>query len=102
MLAGDQVWQAAVLGSLASFENWISRDDLFFFPEYTDHGPKHISAVLETCGHLIAQNAWTALTTPDVGALVIATLLHDSAMHLTGDGFQFLVAGAYPAILHSG
>jgi molecular chaperone HtpG len=76
------------------FNDWMDDNTkgLYFFPEYTDHGPKHIAAVLESSVALITEEARDILTTEDAAVLVLATLLHDSAMHLTRDGFLRLLS----------
>ena len=75
------------------FDEWVGDDTkgLFFFPEYTDHGPKHVSSVLAGAEALILEDAWKAVTPEDVAVLVTAALLHDSAMHLSADGFLALL-----------
>lgn len=71
----------------------IVRDSLEFFPEYTDHGPAHISAVMRSAWWLVAEKTRTACFTPqDAVALALSALLHDIAMHLTADGFRSLIA----------
>jgi molecular chaperone HtpG len=64
---------------------------LFFFPEYTDHGCNHIEGVLASIDALITADSYALLTSEDVGALVLATLLHDSAMHFHADSFLDLI-----------
>jgi signal transduction histidine kinase len=64
-----------------------------FFPEYTEHGADHVQCVLDTCGALVANDAWSALTAEDAGILVVSVLLHDLAMHLSDDDWRQLVAG---------
>jgi molecular chaperone HtpG len=92
-LLGQSELGHAVRLSLRDFEPWIegSLGSLFFFPEYTDHGPSHISAVLAAAEFLIRSDAWKHLTSEDAAVLVLATLLHDSAMHLAADGFLDLI-----------
>jgi len=51
--------------------------------------------VLDTASSLIADAAWPLVTPGDAGALVLSTLLHDCAMHLSEDGFIALVTGRY-------
>lgn len=69
----------------------IVRDGpLPLFPEYTDHGPRHIAAVIDSACSLVAQPK--TFSPQDAGALGLAALLHDIAMHVTADGFQSLTA----------
>jgi molecular chaperone HtpG len=64
---------------------------LTFFPEFTDHGVTHVQDVLRATEFLITEEAREVLTVEDVAVLVLAILLHDSAMHLTVDGFLSLI-----------
>lgn len=92
--------EAFVLSAISAIEPWLADETtgLPFFPEYTDHGPKHINGVLQSTTSLISEEAWPLLTPNDGGALILATLLHDCAMHLTEDGFLALVEGDWPLI----
>ena len=58
--------------------------------------PRHITATIDSASSLIRDEAWPVVTPTDAGALVLAILLHDSAMHLSEDGFVSLV-GPKPA-----
>jgi hypothetical protein len=84
--------------SLAAFAPWISDNKLPFFPEFTDHGPRHISEVLATATSIITDRAWELLTGADAAALTLSVLLHDSAMHLTEDGFVWLIQQSEPRL----
>ncbi len=90
---GQDTLSHAVRLYVKQFEGWVGDDTkgLFFFPEYTDHGPKHVSSVLAAAEALIREESWPLLTTEDAAVLVLATLLHDSAMHLTADGLLDLL-----------
>lgn len=92
----DAALAGAVRTALAEFEPWLEDNKLVFFPEYTDHGPDHIRQVLDTASSLIADAAWPILSAADIAALVLSTLLHDCAMHLSEDGFIALVTGRQP------
>ena len=81
----------AVSLSFAEFEPWLRLSGTPFFPEYTDHGPKHVQEVMATASAIIRDDAWSVITPSDVAALSLAILLHDSGMHLTEDGFISLV-----------
>jgi molecular chaperone HtpG len=70
---------------------WFEDNKLVFFPEYTDHGPKHIQEVLATTEALITPSAWRALGPEDAATLVLGVVLHDCAMHLSEDGFLALI-----------
>jgi hypothetical protein len=96
LLAQDASLHGAVLSSLSLFEPWLASSTMPFFPEYTDHGPKHSEDVLQTIESLIADQAWPAMSPGDSAVVILATLLHDSAMHLREDGFIALVSGTQP------
>jgi hypothetical protein len=75
---------------------------LDLFPEYTDHGVSHVQCVLDSADELLTEAAWDLLTAEDVAVLTIAVLLHDSAMHLSNDGFLALIRGDEPVPLIPG
>src|ERR1035437_5972949 len=91
VLKGDGLLHGSVLISYAEFRPWLESSGTPFFPEYTDHSSKHIVEVLQTASSLVRDEAWSVLTASDAALLCLATLLHDSAMHLTEDGFLSLV-----------
>ena len=78
---------------IVDFEPWFKDSKLPFFPDYTDHGISHVEDVLTSATSLVSDYAWKVITAQDAGMLIIATLLHDCAMHLTEDGFIALVTG---------
>lgn len=69
----------------------LEKNDLPFFPYYTDHGIAHIEAVLQSASDLIPEEAWQVLTAEDAAVLIGATLLHDIAMLVQADGFLELI-----------
>ncbi len=81
----------AVTASLSEFKPWISSERPPFFPEYTDHGVNHIEAVFETAQSLIKDESWKVFTSSDAVTMLLAILLHDSAMHITPDSFIVLI-----------
>ncbi len=72
----------------------LQGSNLTFFPDYTDHGARHITDVLSTQEDLVPDEVWTKklLTDADAAVIIGGTLLHDLAMHLTEAGFRELVA----------
>jgi hypothetical protein len=85
----------AVHSTLRRFEPLLGdkSKQLFFFPEFTDHGCNHLTSVLASAEALIPQSVWGAssLSGDDAAVLILATLLHDCAMHLSADGFLSLL-----------
>jgi molecular chaperone HtpG len=79
-----------------AFERYLAvlstaNSGLFFFPEYTDHGPAHIRNVLTTAVALLSKKAWATLTSNDGAVLASSALLHDAAMFLTADSLIYLL-----------
>lgn len=95
MIEKDSEIDSIATGALASLFPWFQDNKLYFFPEFTDHGVDHINTVLKTAAQLIPQAAREKITPNDAGALIMAILLHDCAMHLSWDGFQTLLSGEY-------
>ena len=92
-LASDKNLRAAVDGTVADFDAWLNDSKLPFFADYTDHGSKHLTQVLATGVGLMTKEARQHFTSGDAAVLVIATLLHDCALHLSEAGFWELVKG---------
>lgn len=82
---------AAVGSAISAVHPILERNEAPFFPDYTDHGQKHIESVLRTCELLISDEAWSVFTREDAAVLILATLAHDLGMLITADGFQVLV-----------
>lgn len=92
LLQKDDNLTAAVLHAISVVRPWFEDNKLVFFPEYTDHGPKHIQEVFETAESLITESAWEILNPKDVAVLILGIILHDCAMHLSEDGFVSLIS----------
>lgn len=89
--------QATVSNAMSTMHPWFLDNKLFFFPEFTDHGVDHINTVLATVELLISKDARSVFSSQDAGAITVAVLLHDCAMHLSWDGFRTLLSGEYVA-----
>ena len=87
----DPALASSTYSAIDKMEKWIAKTPMAFFPEYTDHDPKHNEDVLHTAIDLMADSAKGLLTPSDAMVLTLSTLLHDCAMHLTEDGFISLV-----------
>jgi molecular chaperone HtpG len=92
-LAANKKMRSAVDGTAAEFDGWLKDSKLPFFTDYTDHGPEHLNHVMVTTAALIPLEAQEKLTAEDAAILVLAVLLHDSALHLSEAGFQSLIKG---------
>ncbi|HWW76589.1 MAG TPA: hypothetical protein VNZ44_14430, partial [Pyrinomonadaceae bacterium] len=90
----DKSLREAVDAAAVDFGPWLKHGTPPFFPDYTDHGIGHVEDVLATASSLISDEAWPEVTAADAATLILATLLHDCAMHLTEEGFDALVTGA--------
>jgi hypothetical protein len=90
LLRNDRALHAGVLLSFAEFAPWLRSSGTPFFPEYTDHGPNHVTEVLESAVSLASDDSHRIMTAGDAATLCLARLLHDAAMHLTEDGFLAL------------
>jgi hypothetical protein len=64
---------------------------LALFPEYPDHGIDHYQHVIDASEGLITNEFRDSITPEDVAVMMLSILLHDSAMHLTADGFLTLL-----------
>lgn len=90
----DSTHEAAVQKALKDFGRWFGDESkLTFFPDYTNHGIQHIRQVLDTATNLIPQKARDYFSADDAAALILAVLLHDSALHLSKAGFWYLIKG---------
>ena len=90
----DSPHEPAVQKALKDFGRWFGDESkLTFFPDYTNHGIQHIRQVLDTATNLIPKKARDCFSAADAAALILAVLLHDSALHLSKDGFRYLIKG---------
>ncbi|MCP4344601.1 MAG: hypothetical protein GY795_03620 [Desulfobacterales bacterium] len=80
-----------VKSSVSDFAPWLKQNNVKFFIEYTDHSLEHVSKVLGTADKLIREKCRGIISAGDVATLILATLLHDCAMHLSEDGFATLI-----------
>jgi molecular chaperone HtpG len=71
-----------------------SSSRLPLFPEYTLHGLDHFQQVLDATAWLINEQFLEHFSAEDVVVIVLSVLLHDSAMHLTEEGFATLIKSA--------
>ncbi len=86
--------------SINEFGEWLKQNNVKLFSEYTDHSLEHIENVLATAHDLIRDECKAFITPHDVATLILAVLLHDSAMHLSEDGFANLIKEDSLAIIN--
>lgn len=77
--------------AISEFGEWLKQNNVKLFSEYTDHSLEHVEKVLETAHDLIRDECRAFITPHDVATLILAILLHDTAMHISEDGFANLV-----------
>ncbi len=99
LLSQDQRLEGAITSAVDDFSVWFAENRTPFFVDYTDHGVQHISNVLASADALIVDEAWHKLTPIDAAYLIGASLLHDSAMHLSVDGLAYLLREQDPFVV---
>ncbi|MDI9869004.1 HD domain-containing protein [Flectobacillus roseus] len=94
ILKKDPYIHGQVITTVAVFSKIFEDNKLYFFPEYTDHGVKHINSVLNASEHIITNDTFDKILNPNnVAILVLSIILHDLGMQLTFDSFKSLVDG---------
>src|SRR4051812_27950685 len=101
LLARDNGLHGAVRTTLDRFGRWFADNKMVFFPGFTDHGTAHVESVMRGAEGLVRDEAWAVLTPEDAAIGLLSILLHDSAMHLSEDGFLRLISGSEPVRLRS-
>ena len=77
----------------------LLENKLYFFPEFTDHGVKHIENVLIASDNLITDDTYeNILTDKDLVFYTLSVILHDIGMHINLDGFNTLIEGDYDSV----
>lgn len=94
LISSNRRYSEIVSAFAEDLELFLSSQPPAFFPEYTEHGPQHISEVLSTAEALMRAEAWSSFSSSDAVVLVLGTILHDAALHLTEDGFNALLTGS--------
>ncbi len=87
----DTRMRAAVDSSLNLAADILQESRLPFFSDYTDHGVRHLTTVLEIAEKLIADRSKEVFTPEDAAVLIHSVLLHDLALHLSEAGFRSLL-----------
>ena len=94
IVKGNQKIHGATKIALSKFSDWLSMNQLIFFPEYTDHGINHIQDVLNSAEDLLTEESFKILTAEDIYVLTSSILLHDCAMHIGKQGLKELINNA--------
>lgn len=63
----------------------------YYFEEYTIHGARHITAVLNYADKLIPQSDYEKMSELDISVLVLGILLHDLGMFIKESGLKYLL-----------
>lgn len=92
LLTADKRFSVLINDALNIFESWQQSFNLKLFSEHTDHSLNHARDILLTSEKLINKKSWGILSPGDMSVFILATLLHDCAMHLDVDGFITLIS----------
>jgi hypothetical protein len=91
-------YEGAVYDFVACLEPILESNKTPFFPYFTDHGSRHLEAVIETQVKLIPEAVIDSnlLSAADAAVAICSACLHDIGMHLAEDGFLALISGKCP------
>lgn len=95
ILDKNETLSLQVRGIVRPFSEILKANELYFFPEYTDHGIKHIENTLQYAENLIAEDTFNYLTPEEVGVLLLSVVLHDIGMHTNVAMFKNMIEGKY-------
>ena len=84
-----------------NYSKFAKKNEMFFFPEYTNHGIGHIERILEIVDKLIPETNYGSLTYQDVGVIIIAVVLHDIGMQTSITLFEEMINGKYDGVRKS-
>ncbi|MCH5251057.1 MAG: ATP-binding protein [Lachnospiraceae bacterium] len=91
ILSKNSLCDIAVKQTIENVAPILEDNKMEFFPEYTNHGERHISSVLSIASKIIESKTYASLTAMDIEVLINAILLHDISMHLSYAGFVKLI-----------
>lgn len=95
-IENDHQYAAIMYEVLSTFGEILQDNKLYFFGEYTDHGIRHVENVIAAADNLIPDETLKeVLTEKDITCYVLVAILHDIAMHLTLDGFNYIINGGF-------
>lgn len=67
----------------------------YFFPEYTNHGIKHIQKVLDISSRIITDSSLAVMSCKEIGITIISICIHDIGMFITKDGLKKIIYGEF-------
>lgn len=91
ILSKNSLCETAVKETLANVLPILEDNKMEFFPEYTNHGEKHILSVLLIATKIIEDKTYDLLEPVDIEVLINSILLHDIGMHISYAGFLRLI-----------
>lgn len=94
-LSEDRLIRSVVDDYVHEFSAWFDDSKTPFFPDFTNHGIQHVENVLGTAVTLISAESVDLFSANDASILILATLFHDCAMHLSEAGVFELIYGDF-------
>jgi len=101
ILKSDETYNALITNTFIRFKSIVG-SELYFFPEYTDHGILHFENTMKIAYKFISNTSYSSkkregLDAKNISCLVLSLLLHDIGMHIYFDGFKILLfSNLYP------
>lgn len=89
-LSENKQWHANVMNIIENVNDIYSRTP-DFFPEYTEHGYKHVNNILNISDCLISDITLKHISARTLGVYLIAAILHDIGMYTTYDTFNSII-----------
>lgn len=90
-LSKNSLCEVAVKQTIEKVLPILEDNKMEFFPEYTNHGERHISSVLSIAARIIEDKTYNLLESVDIEVLINSILLHDIGMHISYAGFLWLI-----------
>lgn len=91
ILSQDNLCEIAVKQTIENVTPILEDNKMEFFPEYTNHGERHVSSVLLIATKIIEDKTYDLLKPSDIEVLINSILLHDIGMHISYAGFIGLI-----------
>lgn len=90
-LSSDDQYLGAVKQTAAALDVLLAGTSFVFFPEYTDHGTRHVQKTLDAADWLITDSAHEKLSAEAAGILCLSIMLHDVALAFSEESFLALL-----------